>query len=113
MRRFNPVLLAMLLTAVTLLGGGMDLVHGVQVRRNASDLLDRARRAESGNDLEKAEHALRQYLNLRRNDGSAWEWYARNVDKRDANRRNRERVYLIYEEARRHNAGDTRSLTTA
>ena len=61
-RRLNLVFLTILLAAVALLGGGMHLVHGVQVRRNASALLDRAGRAEAGNDLEKAEQSLSQYL---------------------------------------------------
>ena len=108
MRKLNLVFLAILLTTVAVLGGGMHIVHGVQVRRNALALLDRARRAESGNDLEKAQQALRQYLNFRREDGPAWQSYARVVEQKDADHRNRERVFLIHEEALRYNAGDTR-----
>ena len=108
MRRLNLVFLAVLLAAVALLGGGMHLVHGFQVRRNASALLDRARRAEAGNDLEKAEQSLRQYLNLRREDGPAWKWYAQVVDQQDSDRRRRERVFLVYEQALRYNPGDAK-----
>ena len=64
------------------------------------------REAESGHDLEKAEQSLRQYLNFRREDAPAWEFYARVVDERDVDRRNRERVLLIHEEALGYNAGD-------
>ena len=45
------------------------------------------RGAESGHDLEKTEQALREYLNFRREDGPAWELYARVVDERDVDRR--------------------------
>ena len=64
MRRLNLVFLAILLAVVAVFGGGMHLVHGFQIRRNASALLDRARRAEAGKDLEKAEQSLSEYLNL-------------------------------------------------
>jgi len=114
MRRLNLVFLAMLLAAVALFGGGMHLVHGVQVRRNASALLDRARRAEADKDLEKAEQSLSQYLNLRREDGlnirpedgAVWKWYARLTEQRDSDHRRRERVFLVHEEALRYNGGD-------
>ena len=76
-RRLNLAFLATLFATVAVLGGGMHLVHGFQMQRNASALLDRARRAEAGNDLGKAEQSLSEYLNLRRDDGPAWEWYAR------------------------------------
>ena len=89
MRRLNLVFLAVLLAVVAVFGGGMHLVHGVQIQRNASALLDRARRAEAGKDLEKAEQSLSQYLNIRREDGPAWEWYARVVDQRDSDHRPR------------------------
>src|SRR3954454_19256687 len=92
MRRLNLVFLAVLLVVVALLGGGMHLVHGFQVRRNASAFLDRAHRAEAKNDLETAEESLGQYLNLRRDDASAWEWYARVVDQRNSDRGRPQRV---------------------
>ena len=73
MRRLNLVFLAILLLPSPCSVAGMHLVHGIQVRRNASALLNRAREAETGHDLEKAEQSLSQYLNLRREDGPAWE----------------------------------------
>ncbi len=106
MRRLNLVFLAVLLAVAAALGGGMHLVHDLQIRRNASALLDRARRAESSNDLEKVEQSLGQYLQIRREDGPAWEWYARVVLKRDSDHRQRDRVLLVYEQALRHNPGD-------
>ena len=86
----------------------MHLAHDLQVRRNASSLLDRARRAESGKDLEKAEQAVLQYLNFRREDGPAWALYARVVDQTDFDRQNRMRIFFIYEKALRYNVGDTK-----
>ena len=74
MRRFNLVFLMVLLAVVALLGGSIHLVHGIQIKRNASALLDRARRAEAGNDLEKAEQSLGQFLNIRRYDANESTW---------------------------------------
>ena len=65
-------------------------MHGFQIRRNASALLDRAGAPRPAKDLEKAEQSLSQYLNIRRDDGPAWEWYARVVDQRDSDRRRRD-----------------------
>src|SRR5690242_10742982 len=106
MRQLNLVFLAVLLVTVALLGGGMHLLHEFQVRRNASSLLDRARRAETDNDLEKAERALGQYLNLEREDAPTWEWYARVVDQRDPEGRRRNHNFMVHEEALRHNPGE-------
>ena len=106
MRRLNLIFLTVLVIAVTVLGGGIHLVHGFQMRRNASALLDRARRAESAADLAKAEESLKWYLNLRPNDGSAWIRYANVVDRRNADRRRLEQNFLVHEEALRHNPGD-------
>ncbi len=108
MRRLNLVFLTILLVALVLFGGGMHLVHGVQVRRSASALLDRARRAEAEKDLEKAEQSVSQYLNLRREDGPAWEWYARLTEQRDPQHQRLQRVFLVHEEALRYNHSDAK-----
>ncbi|MFI5457357.1 MAG: tetratricopeptide repeat protein [Isosphaerales bacterium] len=106
MRSLNLVFLAILLAVVTVFGGGMHLVHETQIRRNASVLLDRARRAEAGNKLDKAEETLSQYLSINRDDGPTWVWYARVVDRRDSEGRRRERVFLVQEQALRYNPDD-------
>jgi tetratricopeptide (TPR) repeat protein len=106
MRRLNLVFLAALLVGGTLAGVGIHLVHGFQVRRNAWALLDRARRAESAQDLTKAEQSLRRYLNLRAEDGPVWAWYARVVDHRIVDRRRLDRDFLVHEEALRHDRDD-------
>jgi len=108
MRRLNLVFLAILLTAVAVFGGGMHLVHGIQIQRNASSLLDRAGLAEAGDKLDKAEEALSQYLSIKREDGRAWAWYARVVDLQDSQGRRRDRVFLVHEQALRYNPGDSR-----
>ncbi len=106
MRRLNPIFLAVLLAVALVLGGGMHLVHEIQIRRNASALLVRAKSAEAGKDLEKAEQSLRQYLKIRRGDASAWKWYARVVDEHASDRRQRDRVLPVHEEALKYNPGD-------
>jgi cellulose synthase operon protein C len=110
MRRLNLIFLAVLVIAATVLGGGIHLMHGFQMRRNASALLDRARRAESADDLAKAEESLERYLNVLPDDGSAWVWYASVVDRRIADRRKLERNFLVHEEALRHEPGDAKLL---
>ena len=106
MRRLNLVFLAILLVAAALLGGGTHLLHGFQVRRNASALLERARRAEADHDLEKAEQALEKYLNLEREDAAAWERYARVLDQQAPERRRPHQVFLVHEQALHHKPGD-------
>ena len=106
MRRLNFKFLLVLLVAIAVFGGGMHFVHGVQIQRNASALLDRAKRAEASNDLEKAEQSLREYLNVKIDDGPAWATYARIVDQRTANEGPRDRAFLVYEQALRYNPDD-------
>ncbi len=106
-RTLNLPFLAILLVIATVFGGGMHLVHGIQIQRNASTLLDRARRAEASQDLAKAEQSLSEYLNLRHDDGAVWKWYARVVDQQKADRRRLDRVFLVNEQALRYNPGDS------
>jgi cellulose synthase operon protein C len=105
-RRLNLVFVAVLLAATAAFGGGMHLVRGIQIRRNASTLLDRASRAEARHDIEKAEQSLTQYLKIKREDGPAWKWYARVVNQHESNPGQRDRVLLVHEQALRYNPGD-------
>jgi tetratricopeptide (TPR) repeat protein len=105
-RRLNLRFLTVLLVLAVTCLGGMHLLHEVQIRRNASDLLRRASRAEARDDLETAEQSLRQYLKIKREDGTAWKWYARIVDEHDSDRRQRDQVLLVHEQALRYNRGD-------
>ncbi|MHB1556390.1 MAG: tetratricopeptide repeat protein, partial [Isosphaeraceae bacterium] len=106
MRRPNITLLAILVVGMALLGGGMHLVHGFQMRRNADKLLARAHRAEDANELDKVDEVLGHYLSLRAEDAAAWAWYARVVDRRDTSRTQVTRSYLVFEQALRRRPTD-------
>lgn len=106
MRRFNLPFLTLFSLTIVLSCVGVNVIHGVQTRRTASALLDRARDAERDNDRETAEEMLGWYLSLRPEDGSAWTSYARVVDGQDPGRRRLERVFLVYEQALRHSPHD-------
>ena len=106
MRKLNLAFLAVVLAMLAVLGGAFHLVHSYQIRRNASALLDRARRAEADKDLGKAAESLGQYLNIKREDGPTWVWYARIVDQQTPEGPGRERVYLVHEQALRYHPDD-------
>ena len=106
MRKLQVKFLVGFLTVLGLCCGGMYLLHRVQMRRHASSLLDRARTAEAGGNLTRAEESLSLYLGLKRNDSAAWAWYARLTDERIKDKRGRERVFLVNEEALRTNPDD-------
>jgi hypothetical protein len=55
--------------------------------------------AEAGGNLTRAEESLSLYLGLKRDDSAAWAWYARLTDERTKDKRGRERVFLVNEEA--------------
>jgi tetratricopeptide (TPR) repeat protein len=112
MRRLDLVSLSVVLLAMCLLAGGLYAAHEIQVRRNASALLDRAGRAEAQNDLKTAEVALERFLKLNPRDKLGWQSYARVVDARntDPRRRERERVYLVHTQALRFNPDDMKLL---
>jgi tetratricopeptide (TPR) repeat protein len=108
MRQLNLVFLTGFLAVSATLGVGIHFLHGYQVQRQASVLWDRAQRAEKDQDLAKAAELLSQYLSIKREHGDAWALYARVVDQRTPEGTGAERpqVYLIYEQALRHNPGD-------
>src|SRR5271157_2471678 len=106
MRKLNLVFLLGLVMALLALSGAACLVHGRQVQRNASALLDRARKDEEQGKASKAAEALGQYLSLRPRDGDTWRWYARVLDEVTTDSRRRDQVYLVYEEALRYNPSD-------
>src|SRR5262249_20302478 len=95
-----------LLAVVVVLGASIHFLHAYQLRRHASTLLDRAYRAEADQDLKKAAQALQRYLDIDREDGPTWAWYARLVDRRTPEGPDREEVYLVHEEALRHHPED-------
>ncbi|MBX6312993.1 MAG: tetratricopeptide repeat protein [Isosphaeraceae bacterium] len=79
-RRLNGKLLALLLVAVALLGAGVHILHGFQVRRNASDLLRQAKRAEAQGHLDQAVGFLEQYLAFEPSDTTALAKYGLMLD---------------------------------
>ncbi len=106
MRKLNLVFLFGVVMALLVLGGAAYLVRGRQVQRNVSALLDRARKDEEQGKASKAAEALGQYLSLRPRDRETWRWYARLLDETTKDRRRREQVYLVCEEALRYNPDD-------
>src|SRR5271165_4363021 len=106
MRKLNLVFLLGVVMALLVLGGAAYFVRGRRVQRNASALLDSARKDEEQGEGAKAAEALRQYLSLRPRDGKTWRWYARVLDGVATDTRRRDQVYLVYKEALRYNPGD-------
>jgi predicted Zn-dependent protease len=106
MRQLNLVFLAGLVLVLAVLGGSGYFLHAYQVQRNASVLLDRARRAEEDKDLGRAAESLSRYLSIKRQDGPTWAWYARVVDQQAPEGPGRAQVYLIHEQALGFNPGD-------
>ena len=106
MRKIHVGFLAGAIAILGLCGLGMFLLHSVQIQRNAKSLLDRARSAEASGKLAEAEALLSLYLGIRREDSSAWVDFARITDDRAKSARDRERVFLVHEEALRKNPDD-------
>ncbi len=67
-RKVRVGLVSLLLASCVLLGGGIHLLHGYQVRRNAAAFLERADAAEKEGDLRKAADYLRRYIALHPDD---------------------------------------------
>ena len=76
MRKLNLVFLASILVSVAVLSVATYFLHEYQVKRNASALLDVARKAETDGKPAKAAEALSHYLSLNRKDGKTYKWYA-------------------------------------
>lgn len=71
MRRLNLRLTAVILVVVLVLGAGVHLFHGFQMRRNADVFLREAERAKKENNRPEAVRQLRNYLELSPNDAKA------------------------------------------
>jgi cellulose synthase operon protein C len=106
-RRINLKFVLLLFAVIAVAAVGIHVTHEIQLRRRASGLLERARTTEAAGDLASAAECLRRYLELNPDDGSATAWYARVVEKADVYGRERERVFLLYEQAVRLNPGDS------
>jgi tetratricopeptide (TPR) repeat protein len=75
-RSFNFKFLAILIVAVILVGGGVHALHGMQIRRSATVLLELVDEAEKADDLSKATDYLARYLRLVPDDSKALTRYA-------------------------------------
>src|SRR5271157_3610222 len=111
MRKLNLVFLAILLVSVPALGGVTYFVHYIQMDRNAKTLLVMAGDAEKEGKPDKAAEYLGHYLELRKNDGETYEWYARVLDRLYAEVPQRRGMVLdVYQEALRFDPDDTQIL---
>jgi tetratricopeptide (TPR) repeat protein len=108
MRRLNLVVLIGLLAVLAVLGTAIHFLRAWQVRRKSAALLELTCRAEAAKDFGRAALALKKYLNIKREDGSAWQRYARIVDQNTPEGSDRAEVYMIHAQALLHNAGDLR-----
>ena len=79
------------------------VVHGVQVRRNAGDLLELGRRARENGNVEAATQYYGRYLGLTPDDINALADYGQLLDERAGTRRAGSRVFMVYEEVLRRN----------
>jgi len=75
-RRFNVRLLISIVVPTILLGVGISQLHRLQIKRNASALLEQAERAESKGDLGKADEYLTLFLGYQPNHAAALAKYA-------------------------------------
>jgi tetratricopeptide (TPR) repeat protein len=75
-RSINLKLIAILLGAIILAGGGVHALHGMQIKRSAEVLLELAAESKKEGDLEKASEYLARYLRLFPNDSKTLTQYA-------------------------------------
>ncbi len=75
-RALNFRLLISFAVATILLGGGIFLLHRVQVKRNAGALIEQSDRADSKGDLQKAAEYLRLFLGYHPNHAAALAKYS-------------------------------------
>ena len=64
------------------------------------------RKAEEQGQLSSTCDALGRYLGLNPGDGQTWRWYAQALDQNTTGGLSRDRLYLVFEEALRHNPDD-------
>jgi tetratricopeptide (TPR) repeat protein len=81
-RRLNIRLMTCIVVPAVLMVVGITQVHSLQIKRNASALLEQSDRAESKGDFAKAEEYLRLYLGYRPKDAKALAKYALTRDAR-------------------------------
>ena len=76
-KKLNGRLLFSLVIGTAILGGGVHVLHGVQVKRSATTLLALANRAEKEERVEEFEQYLSRYIAFRPGDAEALIRYGR------------------------------------
>ncbi len=92
----------MLVAGTILFAGGVHLLHGYQVQRNAGALLFQAERAREQGRLDLSAKYLQRYLGFAPEDGEALAKLAFTFDELSATRGGRLRAFLAFEQALRH-----------
>ncbi len=103
----NVRFLAWLVLGSMLLTGGVHLLHGYQVERNAVALLFQAERARDQGRLDLSAKYLQRYLGFQGDDAGAMASLALTLDDLAATRAGRLRALLAYEQALRHDSTRT------
>ena len=98
-RHLNKRLLVVLAVAGVLLGVGIHVLHGVQVRRSARVLLKLSAQAEADGDLARAAQHLERYLTYRPQDGEALVKFALILEAQAQTRTGRERALRALQKA--------------
>ncbi len=104
-RRLNARFLVCLLVPVALLGGGVHVLHGYQVRRNARDLLWQANWAEEHGRPGPAAKYLGLYLGFVPSDTDALAKWGQILHKLAASREEQLRAFLVLEQVLRREPG--------
>jgi tetratricopeptide (TPR) repeat protein len=106
-RKLNVKFLASTLVLIALLGVGVHLLHGYQVKRNASSLLRQAERAEEAGDIGPALDYLGRYLAFAPDDTDALTRYGHLLEeqaKRTRSARTLSRAYFTFDQVLRRDA---------
>jgi predicted Zn-dependent protease len=106
MRKPNPLALAILVVASTVLGAASYLAHDYQLRRNASSLLLQVDQAAAGGDAKRAIKLMTWYLSLIPDDPASWVKYSEMVEAAHPPGTDRTEAFLVCERALLRNPGD-------
>src|SRR3954470_21864202 len=106
MRKINVLFLACFLSASALGTCAFALLHGSQVRRHCSAMLDQARAADTAGDLPRASRLIGRFLSVNPEDGPARAWHARIMDRLTPPGGNRSGLLEAHEQALLYNKDD-------
>src|SRR5438034_11617554 len=97
-QRLNVKLLGYALGTTVLFTAATHLLHGYQLRRNASDLVSQASRAEQEGNLDQATEYLARYLGFVPTDNDALARYGLLLDKQATTYKARRRVFEVLQQ---------------